>query len=136
MAKKTPIFLDSELPIHSTIKEDEKLWSEVEDLAKVAFETDNNGQAKKAVSNKASGRNCPKCASRLRVKEVTENYTVILICWNCHSTWHNTDLESAFTTDEKGNEIVDAVSDNMWRRIDDATINHWMEYFAKYKKKD
>jgi hypothetical protein len=136
LARK-PIFQDAERPITSQIDADEKAWEEIQKLATDTFNLDHNGKSgHKALSNKASGRNCPQCASKLRVKETTENGTTILICWNCHRTWHNTDLEAVYEVDENGNTVIDWVTDNMWRRIDNATINHWMDYFAKHKKKD
>lgn len=136
MATRKPIFQDPELPIHSGIETEKKNWTEIEKLATETFNLDHNGKAEKAKSNKASGRNCPRCASIMRVKEETDNGTVILICWHCKSEWHNTELEQAYTTDDNGKVIVDPMTDSMFRRIDQSTINHWMAYFEKYKKKD
>lgn len=134
MAKKT-IYMDSELPIYSDIVNDTKAWEEIEKLAVETFSQNHNGKAEKALSNKASGRNCPKCASTLRVKEVSDNGVLVVICWNCHSTWHNSDLDAVYEVDEKGKTIIDAVTDGMWRRIPDDTVNHWMKYFNTYKEK-
>lgn len=135
MAKKGALWhTDKDLPIQSQIDLDKKTWSEVEKLAVETSKLDFDGYAQPAISVKSSGRNCPKCANRLRVKERTDNGIIVLNCWNCHSTWHNTDLESVYETDENGKTVIDSVTDNMYRSIPDTDVHYWMSFLERKKK--
>lgn len=127
---------DSELPIYTDIKNDTKSWEELEKAATETFNANHNGKAEKALSNKASGRRCPKCAHQLYVRDESDTGVIVLACWNCHSTWHNTDLEAVYELNEKGKPVIDSVTDGMYRYIPDTDVNAWMSFFERTKKKD
>jgi len=122
--EKKPIFLDEELPIHSTIEESEKQWEELGKLAQETMQKDFNGEGEVAKDFKASGRRCPKCGNLLRVKEETDAGVAILNCFDCFSTFHHTDL------------VADETADKIYRLIPDSDFLRWQAFFERTKGKD
>jgi Zn ribbon nucleic-acid-binding protein len=133
--KKQYKWQDSEYFPYTDIKTNYDEWEKTEKTANEALSSPNRWGTQKAIDYTSSGRDCPRCANRLHIREATQNGTLILECYDCHGTWHNTDLEAITEIDENGKVIDDVVTDGMYRRIDTEMVNRWMTYFAEHKMK-
>lgn len=71
------------------------------------------------------GRNCPRCAGRLRVKEITErNQNVYLYCSDCGLQVFAEDIDEQ-------TEIID----KMYRTIPDDVFLKWERYSKEQRQK-
>lgn len=129
--KKQLMYLDKDIPIQSGIDQDTKDWEEIKDLAQEVLSKDFNGEGGKAQNKTDSGRRCPRCSDLLRIKEVSDNGTIIVMCWQCHATYHTDDL-NAWEMDGK-KKVMDQTTDQLYRQIPDELVNHYMRFFEKTK---
>lgn len=134
MADKKTIYYDDERPIVSDINRETDQWTDYGDEANTVLDIDRTGEGLPAKSYKSSGRHCARCSDRLRYKEITEEGTIVVYCPRCGKQYHTDDL-NAWETDEKGNKIVDQVTDNLYRQIPDDLVNYYMAFFEKAKGK-
>lgn len=71
------------------------------------------------------GRNCPRCAGRLELKEITKkNENVLLYCKHCGLQVFAEDID-----------YVDPISDALYRKIPDATVQYWEQFRMDRRKK-
>lgn len=83
----------------------------------------NNG--KLPTSRLDQGRNCPRCAGRLQLKEITKkNLNVHLYCKHCGIQVFAEDID-----------YVDPVSDALYTTIPDDVFLQWDEYRINRRKK-
>ena len=69
------------------------------------------------------GRNCPFCAGRLRLKEVTENGYVYLYCNKCGREVFAEDIDKQ-----------DEITDKLYRTIPQSVMNYWQAYSEERQK--
>lgn len=84
----------------------------------------NNGQVPDGPLDQ--GRNCPNCAGRLRLKEVTDAGNVRLFCNKCGIQVFAEDIDNP-----------DALSDALYTTIPQKVMNKWQDYIkerAKHKR--
>ena len=117
-----------------------KLWHEEDDTLQKEIENDREDYEKylkdfKGIKPKVSGipaespldalgRNCPRCAGRLVVKEITErNKNVLLRCKSCGIEVFAEDID-----------YRDPLSDSLYRTIPDSLMVYWKN-FQKNRKR-
>lgn len=86
---------DDQIPAH--IQQDIDTFEEY-DLENFEFHHQNNGEEPKHRLD--LGRNCPRCAGRLRIKEVTDNGHIYLRCMSCNIHIFADDLDKQRETSD------------------------------------
>lgn len=118
---------------------DKKLWHQEDDTLQKEIEATQQDsidylQDFKGIHHKSNGkpathrldlgRNCPRCAGRLELKEVTEkNQNVLLYCKSCGIQVFAEDID-----------YEDPIPDALYRKIPDSVFLHW-DAFRKNRKK-
>lgn len=121
MANKKRNFWDDEEFPQKAIDQDEKDYLEkIKD--KVKYDISGNGE--EPINRNDLGRNCPRCAGRLRIKEITDNGNVMVYCKYCRAEYYANDFD-----------YKDELSDTIYKTISDKTFLYWQE-FRKNQKKD
>lgn len=118
-----------------------KLWHEEDDTIQKEIEEARSDYEKydldsfKGIFHKSNGipaegpldqgRNCPRCAGRLELKEITkENENVFLYCKSCGLQVFAEDID-----------YRDPIPDALYRKVPDSVILYW-ENFRKERNKD
>lgn len=122
---------------------DKKMWHEEDDTIQKEIEADietyltydlenfkgiyrkDNGIP--AVSTLDNGRNCPKCAGYLGVKEVTKKGNVFLFCKSCGY--------QVFAEDIDNNNPEESKSDDLYRQIPSSLVLYYMNHQKEYRQK-
>ena len=120
MVEKKP-WHEEDDTLYQEIKSDQKDYEELE-LAKFkgVFRKDNGTPAK---NNLDLGRNCPRCAGLLALKEIRESGAVQLFCRSC-----------GIEVFAEGIDYNDPLSDRLYSEIPHNVIQYW-ENFRKNRKK-
>lgn len=121
---------------------DKKIWHEEDGTIQKEIEqanedwVDYNLEGFKGILHKSNGiqakspldlgRNCPRCAGRLELKEITEkNQNVLLYCKSCGLQVFAEDID-----------YVDPISDALYRKIPENTIQYWEAFRINRRKKE
>lgn len=118
---------------------EKKMWHEEDDTIQKEIEEDHQdyldylqdfkgihhkGNGKPATGPLDLGRNCPRCAGRLELKEITEkNQNVLLYCKHCGLQVFAEDID-----------YEDPIPDALYRKIPERAFLQW-DAFRKNRKK-
>lgn len=112
------MYYEDEDSLEKMSEEDAKIYTKYIDGIKIAPEISNGKPQKNRMD---LGRNCPRCAGLLKIKEQTKKGNTLVYCVSCRAEFFANDFD-----------VEDWLSDTIYKTIPDTTFNYWNEY-GKYR---